>query len=309
MFKLFVNPKLKQISDLLYIKNVFHLNKRYNSYKFVERIKSSWNLYKYYTTSGDKVNKTIYWYKKALITLVEAVIYYAVIYVPKDTGNLLDSLKVERLDELTFRISFDLTQAPYGIYVHEISRYYHESPTRYKFLEQAIFSAISATKINFFTINLVVEQDELSVTINSKEDNLGPLANTFGVIDQSAPFKQFDELEYNMSFNKLNAQAYLSADRALQLETAYREANPNMSRTPSYGTTYMGRMFTELNGIDPFEGNDTYASILTDPFESIETGKDVRQQLNTYWASTAFFKEVAKLKNMKFPTVNEILKH
>ena len=60
-------------------------------------------------------------------------------YCPIDQGPLRDSASVD--ETLSTETEYEVTlsfNTYYAVYVHEISRYHHESPTRWKYLETAL---------------------------------------------------------------------------------------------------------------------------------------------------------------------------
>lgn len=255
--------------------------------------------------------------KTSTITLVEAIVYYASIYVPKETGNLLSSLTVKRLSEVSFKISFDLGKAPYGIYVHEIQNKKHELPTRCKFLEEAVSSAIAATKINFLSMNLVVENNELSITVNSNEDNLSSLYDVLEEpeISRDVPLFDLETLlnEKDMTTDKLTSET-IKADvlEMMNIEKKKLTFDPktysldSLAKLPHYGLSQPKRIFNigSKNAIVAL--TDKKTSLIRK--SSLIPGYSAEKEMYKTWSNIAFLKQLEKINKMTFDVLDTYLR-
>jgi hypothetical protein len=304
--KLAVNRDLRNLVEELYMEVMFHISNE-NGYKYFANLIDTNNAFaNYYVGNNKTPEKTaISALFKALKTLVEAIIYYVSYYVPKDTGNLLDSLRVEQLDESVIKIYFDLKQAPYGIYVHEIPYYKHKSPTKHKFLEDAVSSAVYQSGINFFSINTTVEADELSVVINGKEDN------------SSEQFANYGELKHNMG--DIPEFSDIELDKK-SIETSFVE-------NAYFGAYLEQQYYNAMHDKDlfPFESNmmknPHYASLRIDSIDSMPDSvlTNIKKKLNNpyakpeyqmhmAWAKAAYTSTIMTFRKFKYPTIKRILK-
>ena len=305
-FKLLVNPELRSMVDRLFSFHMFHYVNKNGFVQFLHRLdKNDLLRNHYFGDYKDYTQSSINALFTALQTLVEAIIYYVAYYVPKDTGNLLDSLRVEQSDETTIKIYFDLNQAPYGIYVHEIPYYHHIAPTKYKFLEDAVSTAIYQTRINFFSINTVIEADELSVTINGKEDNSSELFVNYGELHHNMgdiPEVNHISLAKKDIENSFIENTYFGA----YLEQQYYDATHNKDLFPFKSNMMKNPHYASLR-IDSLDNIPD--SALTAIKNKLGNPYDRRDyQMHMAWAKAAYTSTIMSFRKFKYPTVRRILK-
>lgn len=94
------------------------------------------------------------------VTTIGALIMKrAIEYTPIKTGELRKSIYIKNIGSgIAIGYSKD-----YAIYVHEIGFYYHESPTKYKFLEDAAFEVALETNTPY---RISISYDPLEVYVN-----------------------------------------------------------------------------------------------------------------------------------------------
>ena len=94
------------------------------------------------------------------VTTIGALIMKrAIEYTPVKTGELRKSIYIKNIGSgVAIGYSKD-----YAIYVHEIGFYYHESPTKYKFLEDAAFEVALETNTPY---RISISYDPLEVYVN-----------------------------------------------------------------------------------------------------------------------------------------------
>lgn len=94
------------------------------------------------------------------VTTIGALIMKrAIEYTPIKTGELRRSIYIKNIGSgIAIGYSKD-----YAIYVHEIGFYYHESPTKYKFLEDAAFEVALETNTPY---RISISYDPLEVYVN-----------------------------------------------------------------------------------------------------------------------------------------------
>lgn len=94
------------------------------------------------------------------VTTIGALIMKrAIEYTPVKTGELRKSIYIKNIGSgIAIGYSKD-----YAIYVHEIGFYYHESPTKYKFLEDAAFEVALETNTPY---RISISYDPLEVYVN-----------------------------------------------------------------------------------------------------------------------------------------------
>jgi len=94
------------------------------------------------------------------VTTIGALIMKrAIEYTPVKTGELRKSIYIKNIGSgIAIGYSKD-----YAIYVHEIGFYYHKSPTKYKFLEDAAFEVALETNTPY---RISISYDPLEVYVN-----------------------------------------------------------------------------------------------------------------------------------------------
>jgi hypothetical protein len=94
------------------------------------------------------------------VTTIGALIMKrAIKYTPVKTGELRKSIYIKNIGSgVAIGYSKD-----YAIYVHEIGFYYHKSPTKYKFLEDAAFEVALETNTPY---RISISYDPLEVYVN-----------------------------------------------------------------------------------------------------------------------------------------------
>lgn len=94
------------------------------------------------------------------VTTIGALIMKrAIKYTPVKTGELRKSIYIKNIGSgIAIGYSKD-----YAIYVHEIGFYYHKSPTKYKFLEDAAFEVALETNTPY---RISISYDPLEVYVN-----------------------------------------------------------------------------------------------------------------------------------------------
>lgn len=300
-FKLLVNPELLDCITNHAVDFMFRLIDTTALHNLISDVKQGLRYKRYYVKHDSPQNKSVLVMLQALKDFTSAVVHYAAYYVPKDTGNLLDSLYVEQINETTMKVAFDLNQAPYGLYVHEIPTYHHDAPTKYKFLEDAVYAAASDTGIDFFKTNVVISEDELSVTINGDDDNASDFYKNAAVHHIYGEIPEFSDISTSstslrQSFG--NSTAYSAFLEYLYAEQLNKKVSNN---TPHYGSIHHNYDFSSLT-------DDKKAGLARKYLANVNTGDDYMYEMHKSWAEAASAGNILTVQSFKFPTIEKYLK-
>lgn len=116
-------------------------------------------------------------------------------YVPVDTGRLRDSAYIKKRGGVV-AVGFN---CDYAIYVHEIAYNRHKKPTRYKFLEDAVYESISSLmkrlsgSLVLFQVSFEFNSSGIACLI-SRNTRENKRKNTFaGILNQYKKYRDNDD--------------------------------------------------------------------------------------------------------------------
>lgn len=139
--------------------------------------------------------------QKKVALLVNLIAHKAYEYTPVKTGYLRKSMFV-RFDGMGADIGYT---AKYATYVHEIAMYEHESPTQYKFLEDAAFEVMNEVYSRLkIKVPIYIEYSPLVLHINT------PLAKGKSLYTQKAIVQRAEnEINWDEKYSYVVSQMAL----------------------------------------------------------------------------------------------------
>lgn len=129
---------------------------------WTQQMEDQWN-----KVFGDNVKD-----KSTMMVYVSMIIELTLKYTPVDTGHLISTLYIKdytnKDGERATEIGFD---CDYAKYVHEIGFFYHEPPTRYKFLETAALETAERFGL-IYSLSMSYSPLRLFINDSNKGENI-----------------------------------------------------------------------------------------------------------------------------------------